>query len=56
MTEDTIFDVASLTKVVATTTAIMQLAERGRLQLDAPAAIWPIRGKGKKERLHCASF
>ena len=28
-TEDTIYDAASLTKVVATTTAIMQLVERG---------------------------
>ncbi len=39
---DTVFDIASLTKVVATTTAIMQLAERGRLRLDDPvAAYWP---------------
>lgn len=36
MTEDTIFDIASLTKSVATTTAIMQLAERGRIQVDDP--------------------
>jgi len=36
MTGDTIFDVASLTKVVATTPAIMRLVEEGRLQLDAP--------------------
>ncbi len=50
MTEDTIFDVASLTKVVATTTAIMQLAEKGKLRLDAPVArYWPaFRVKGKK--------
>ncbi len=42
MTEETIFDVASLTKVVATTTAIMQLAEKGKLRLDAPVArYWP---------------
>src|SRR5258708_1930277 len=32
-TEDTIYDAASLTKVVATTTAIMQLVERGKLDL-----------------------
>ena len=38
MTVDTVFDLASLTKVIATTTAILQLAERGHLQLDAPAA------------------
>src|SRR5208283_2983762 len=51
MTEKTIFDVASLTKVVATTTAIMQLAEKGKLRLDAPVArYWPaFRAKGKKD-------
>lgn len=36
MTEDTIFDAASLTKVVATTPAVMILVERGKIQLDAP--------------------
>ena len=36
MTEDTIFDVASLTKVVATTPAIMRLIERGKVALDEP--------------------
>jgi len=36
--EDTIYDAASLTKVVATTTAILQLVERGKLDLDAPVA------------------
>lgn len=42
MTEDTIFDLASLTKAVATTTAIMQLAEAGKLDLEQPAArYWP---------------
>ncbi|MBV9216531.1 MAG: beta-lactamase family protein, partial [Acidobacteria bacterium] len=34
MTVDTIFDVASLTKVVATTTSIMILIERGQLRLS----------------------
>jgi CubicO group peptidase (beta-lactamase class C family) len=34
MTVDTIFDLASLTKPVATATAVMQLAEEGRLRLD----------------------
>jgi uncharacterized protein YbbC (DUF1343 family)/CubicO group peptidase (beta-lactamase class C family) len=38
MTLDTIFDLASLTKVVATTTAIMQLVERGQLRLNDPVA------------------
>ena len=34
MTLDTVFDVASLTKVVATTTAVMTLIEDGRLRLN----------------------
>jgi uncharacterized protein YbbC (DUF1343 family)/CubicO group peptidase (beta-lactamase class C family) len=34
MTPDTIFDVASLTKVVATTTSIMMLVEQGRVRLN----------------------
>ncbi|HNU09374.1 MAG TPA: serine hydrolase domain-containing protein, partial [Pyrinomonadaceae bacterium] len=34
MTIDTIFDVASLTKVVATTTSIMKLVEEGKLRLS----------------------
>jgi CubicO group peptidase (beta-lactamase class C family) len=39
---DTIFDLASLTKVVATTPAVMQLVEAGRLRLDDPVArYWP---------------
>ena len=42
MTEDTIFDAASLTKVVATTPAIMLLIQRGQIELDAPASrYWP---------------
>src|SRR5258708_24259321 len=36
MTVDTIFDIASLTKVVATTTAVMQLVERGKIRLNDP--------------------
>jgi uncharacterized protein YbbC (DUF1343 family)/CubicO group peptidase (beta-lactamase class C family) len=38
MAEDTIFDAASLTKVMATTTAIMLLAERGKIDVDAPVS------------------
>ena len=38
MTEDTIFDLASLTKVVATTTSVMQLMEEGRIRLTDPVA------------------
>src|SRR5450432_3712531 len=36
MTVDTIFDIASLTKVVATTTAVMQLVEKGKVRLNDP--------------------
>jgi len=38
MTEDTIFDAASLTKVVACTPAVMLLIERGKLSLDDKVA------------------
>ena len=42
MTLDTVFDMASLTKVVATTTAVMQLVEQGRLRLsDTVASVVP---------------
>lgn len=36
LTADTVFDAASLTKVVATTPAVMQLVGDGRVRLDAP--------------------
>ncbi|MCL4458186.1 MAG: DUF1343 domain-containing protein [Nitrospirae bacterium] len=50
MTEDVIFDAASLTKVIATTTAVMQLAEKGKLDIDALAyKYWPsLKANGKK--------
>jgi uncharacterized protein YbbC (DUF1343 family)/CubicO group peptidase (beta-lactamase class C family) len=38
MTLDTVFDLASLTKVVATTTAVMQLIEQGKVRLNDPVA------------------
>ena len=38
MTLDTAFDCASLTKVVATTTAIMQLWEQGKFRMNDPVA------------------
>ncbi len=37
MTEDTIFDMASLTKPLATATAVMQLYEQGKVAFDDPA-------------------
>lgn len=42
MTLDTEFDLASLTKVIATTTAVMQLIQAHRIDLHAPVAqYWP---------------
>jgi uncharacterized protein YbbC (DUF1343 family)/CubicO group peptidase (beta-lactamase class C family) len=38
MTLDTVFDCASLTKVVATTTAILQLWEQGKFRMNDPVA------------------
>jgi uncharacterized protein YbbC (DUF1343 family)/CubicO group peptidase (beta-lactamase class C family) len=38
MTVDTIFDLASLTKVIVTTTAVMQLVEQGRVKPNDPVA------------------
>lgn len=38
MTSDTIFDAASLTKVLATTPCVMKLIELGKVELDAPVA------------------
>lgn len=36
MTTDTVFDLASLTKVIATTTMAMMMVDEGRLDLDRP--------------------
>ena len=51
MTPDTIFDLASLTKVIATTTAVMQLVERGMISLEDPVAdYWPeFKAHGKED-------
>jgi uncharacterized protein YbbC (DUF1343 family)/CubicO group peptidase (beta-lactamase class C family) len=50
MTVDTIFDIASLTKVVATTTAIMQLEEQGRIRINDPVVKYiPEFGQNQKE-------
>jgi CubicO group peptidase (beta-lactamase class C family) len=39
MTADTVFDLASLTKVIFTTSAILSLVEAGRIGLDDPLAM-----------------
>ena len=36
MTDDTVFDLASLTKPLATATSVMKLVEQGKLSLDEP--------------------
>jgi uncharacterized protein YbbC (DUF1343 family)/CubicO group peptidase (beta-lactamase class C family) len=49
MTPDTIFDLASLTKVVATATSIMILVERGKLRLTDPVSLHipELKGEGR---------
>ncbi len=51
MTKDTIFDLASLTKVVAGTPAIMLLVERGQVKLDEPVQTYipEFKGDGKEK-------
>jgi uncharacterized protein YbbC (DUF1343 family)/CubicO group peptidase (beta-lactamase class C family) len=48
---ETIFDLASLTKVVATTTAVMKLSENGELNVDdAVFRYWPeFKSSGKED-------
>jgi uncharacterized protein YbbC (DUF1343 family)/CubicO group peptidase (beta-lactamase class C family) len=50
MTTDTIFDLASLTKVVATATSIMILVERGKLRLSDPVSLHipELKGEGRE--------
>jgi len=53
MTVDTVFDLASLTKVIATTPAILKLAEGRKLSLVDPVKKWfpELEGKGKDDLL-----
>lgn len=50
MTVDTVFDVASLTKVVATATSALILVERGKLRLSDPVSrhIPELKGEGRE--------
>ncbi len=51
---DTPYDLASLTKVIATTTAVMLLHEAGSIELDAPASKYlPIPAFGRFTIRHC---
>src|ERR1035437_1031144 len=47
MTEDTVFDLASLTKVIACTPAVMLLIERGQVKLDEPVQTYIPEFKGE---------
>jgi len=52
MTIDTVFDMASITKPVATATSIMQLIEQGKLSLsDRVASIFPAFAQNDKETI-----
>ncbi len=52
MTVDTLFDLASLTKPVATAASILKLSEQGRLKVtDLVADHWPEFARAGKERL-----
>ncbi|HYU37858.1 MAG TPA: serine hydrolase domain-containing protein, partial [Gemmatimonadales bacterium] len=44
--DSTMYDLASLTKVIATTTAVMLLVERGQVRLEEPVAAYIAELKG----------
>jgi CubicO group peptidase (beta-lactamase class C family) len=57
ITADSIFDVASLTKIVATATSVMQLVERGQLALDDRACEFvPQLRRPPKDRITIAQL
>jgi CubicO group peptidase (beta-lactamase class C family) len=49
--EETVFDLASLTKVIVTATLAMQLVERGALRLADPVSAWVSAWRGR-DRAH----
>lgn len=51
MSADTVFDLASLTKVIATTPSVLKLASEGRLSLTDPVQKWfpEFLGHGKEQ-------
>lgn len=52
MTIDTIFDIASLTKCIATATSVMKLAEQGQIRLNDPVATYlPEFARNGKENI-----
>ena len=56
MTEETLFDAASLTKVIATAPSIMKLVQSGDLSLEAPVSQYlPEFASNGRRRLPCGS-
>lgn len=54
MTTDTVFDLASITKPIATATSVMVLVERGRVRLTDPVATYlPDFAQNGKDRVTC---
>ncbi len=52
MTAETIFDLASLTKPIATSTAAMMLLEEGKIELDTPVSKYlPVFNTGEKAKI-----
>ncbi len=52
MTVDTIFDIASMTKCIATATSVMKLVEEGKIRLNDPVAMYlPEFAKNGKENI-----
>jgi len=51
MTADTIFDAASLTKVIATTSALMKLFEQGKLRIADPVTNYLPEFQGGKSEI-----
>jgi uncharacterized protein YbbC (DUF1343 family)/CubicO group peptidase (beta-lactamase class C family) len=52
MTVDTVFDLASLTKCIATATSVMKLVEQGKVRVNDPVAVYlPEFGQNGKENI-----
>lgn len=52
MTNDTVFDLASLTKPIATATSIMKLVEQGKIDIDdSVSRFWPEFGASGKDKI-----
>jgi len=50
VTESTIYDIASLTKAIGTTSAAMLLVQQGRLDLDLPLSVYLVEWKDATDR------